>query len=903
MHKSAYLRALLTPASVAVVGASGRAGSMGRILFENVIGGGFAGPVYAVNPNHRRVLARRSCASISAIGKPVDLALIATPADAVPGILRDAARAGVKAAVIVSAAPPDAAEAKRWNASLATIAAKGGVRVLGPHSFGVMRTAIGLNAALGSTRAESGRLALIAQSGAVCAAMLDFAASVHIGFSTVAEVGGAIDLGFGELLDALVVDADTDGILLYAEDIGDARRFLSALRTAARTKPVVVLRAGRSMDLLPLDAPAPDAVFDAAMKRAGTVRAKTYTQLFAAARILAMHRASRGDRLAIVSNGSGPGTLAADSASDRGIALSTLAPATMKRLAEVLRPYAAVGNPVDVRGDAPPERIAAAVEATLDDPDVNAVVVLHVPQPITGATDAARAVAAVAAKATKPVLGAWLGAVDRREVAAALEAGGVANFYTPENAVEAFSFLAAYRRHQEWLLEVPASQPEPKAPDLVAIDHLRIDAGTARRTALTDMESQALLSAFGLPVAPSQTADTLTEATAAARRFGFPVTLRLAGDESSLQETSSEAAAIQVRDSRMLARAWAAMHDVERANGKRGVVIVAKERIVDAVAGVAIGVCTDAVFGRVITFGTERAGGGTDVAVLLPPLNLRLALDLLHGLPTYTSKRNAQTIAVAADALGQVLVQLSALVCAVPWVRTLVLHPVKIAAGAVEIARARCVIDPGFRPATRPYGHMAIHPYPVELVTDVALPDGTPLHVRPIRPEDAALERTFVASLSEETRYFRFFYQLNELSPAMLARFTQVDYDREMALVAIDETGSGRAIVGVARYTMEPGRESAEFAIVVADAWQKRGVGRVLMDRLVGCARARGLVTIAGSVLRSNRNMLRFTESLGFTAHDDPDDPELVDVVLDLSPTTEALRPQKKRSIGRPKLN
>jgi acetyltransferase len=198
---------------------------------------------------------------------------------------------------------------------------------------------------------------------------------------------------------------------------------------------------------------------------------------------------------------------------------------------------------------------------------------------------------------------------------------------------------------------------------------------------------------------------------------------------------------------------------------------------------------------------------------------------------------------------------------------------------------------------------MAIHPYPVELVTDVALPDGTPLHVRPIRPEDAALERTFVASLSEETRYFRFFYQLNELSPAMLARFTQVDYDREMALVAIDETGSGRAIVGVARYTMEPGRESAEFAIVVADAWQKRGVGRVLMDRLVGCARARGLVTIAGSVLRSNRNMLRFTESLGFTAHDDPDDPELVDVVLDLSPTTEALRPQKKRSIGRPKLN
>ena len=902
MHKSAYLRALLTPASVAVVGASGRAGSIGRILFENVLGGGFAGPVYAVNPNHRRVLTRRSYGSLSSLGNRVDLALIATPAAVVPAVLHDAARVGVKAAVIMSAPPPDAAQAKRWRASLETIASTRGVRLLGPSSFGVMRTAIGLNATLGSTRAESGRLALIAQSGAVCAAMLDFAASVHIGFSTVAEVGGAIDLGFGELLDALVVDSDTDGILLYAEAIGDARRFMSALRTAARSKPVVVLRAGRSMDLLPADAPAPDAVFDAAMKRAGTVRVKTYTQLFAAARILAMHRASRGDQLAIVSNGSGPGTLAADSAADRGIALATLAPATTKLLVEILRPSAAVGNPIDVRGDAPPERIAGAVEAALADPGVNAVVVLHVPQPITGATDAARAVAAVAARATKPVLGAWLGAVDRREVAAALEAGGVANFYTPENAVEAFSFLAAYRRHQEWLLEVPASQPEPRAPDLAAIEHLRIDAGTARRTALTDMETHALLSAFALPVPPSQTADTLTEATAAARRLGFPVMLRLASDPSPLAEPSSEAAPILVRDSRMLARAWAAVHGVGTANGKRGVVIVAKERILDAVAGVAIGVCTDAVFGRVITFGTECAGGGTDVAILLPPLNLRLAGDLLHGMPAHAAKRNAPAFAAAADALSQLLVQVSALACAVPWVRTLALHPVKVAAGTVEIARARCAIDPGFRPATRPYGHMAIHPYPVELVTDVTLRDGTKLQLRPIRPEDAALERTFVASLSEETRYFRFFYQLNELSPAMLARFTQVDYDREMALVAIDETASGRAIVGIARYTMDPGRESAEFAIVVADAWQKRGVGRALMDRLVACARARGLSTIAGSVLRSNRNMLHFTESFGFTAHDDPDDPEVVDVVLDLSHEREAGRARIKGRSGRPGL-
>jgi acetyltransferase len=883
MHKSTYLRALLAPTSVALVGASGRPGSMGRILFENLIGGGFAGPLYAVNPNHRRVLARRSYASVAAIKKPIDLALIATPSAAVPGVVEDAARAGAKAAVIMSVEPREDGEAKRWRAALERTASERGIRLLGPYSFGVMRTGIGLNATLGSTPAESGRLALIAQSGAVCAAMLDFAASVHIGFSTVVEVGGAIDLGFGELLDALVVDPDTDGILLYAEAIGDARRFLSALRAAARTKPVVVLRAGRSMDPLPVDAPTPDAVFDAAMNRAGSVRVKTYAQLFAAARILAMHRMSRGDRLAIVSNGSGPGTLAADSAADRGIALSALSAATTKRLADVLPPNAGFRNPIDVRGDAPPERIAAAVEATLADPNADAVLVLHVPQPITGATDAARAVAVAAARATKPVLGAWLGAVDRREVTAALEAGGVANFYTPENAVEAFSFLAAYRRHQEWLLEVPASQPEPQAPHLDAIEHLRIDARTARRSVLTEMETHTLVSAFGLPVPATESADTLAEATAAGRRLGFPVTLRLAVDDS-LPAPGSGVAAARVRDGRMLARAWAGLHEARADGIEREAVLVAREQVFDPVASVAIGVCTDAVFGPVITFGAECAGGGADVAVLLPPLNLRLARDFLRGLPKLTAFRSAAGFDEATDALAQVLVQVSALACAVPWVRTLALYPVKVGAGKVEIARARAAIDPSFDPGSRPYGHMAIHPYPVELVTDVTLRDGTRLHVRPIRPEDAALERAFVASLSDETRYFRFFYQLNELSPTMLARFTQVDYDREMALVAIDESEKDRAIVGVARYTMDPGRESAEFAIVVADAWQQRGVGRMLMDELVACSRARGLSRIQGSVLRSNRNMLRFTESLGFAAHDDPEDPELIDVVLELIP-------------------
>ena len=882
MLQSDYLRALLMPASVVLVGASGKPGSIGRIVLENLLGGGFHGTLYVVNPAHRRVLGRRSYGSLAAIGKPVELALIAAPFAAVPDILADGARTGVKAAVVLSAPPANPDEARRWQAEVMSIAAAGGIRILGPHSFGVIRTDSGLNATLGTAVARAGKLALIAQSGAVCAAMLDFAASAGIGFSSVVALGGAIDVGFGELLDGLLADAQTEGILVYAETVGDARRFLSALRAAARTKPVVVLKAGRSMERGTADAPSPDAVFDAAMKRAGTVRVRTYAQLFAAARVLAMNRISRGDRLAIVTNGHGPGTLAADSAADRGIMLAELSPATESALAKVLPPNIACRNPVNVRGDATPARLAAAVDAVLSDAQVDAVLVLHVPRPVTGVTDAARAVAAVARRASKPVLSAWLGAIDGREATDALEAGGIANFYTPENAVEAFSFLAAYRQHQQWLLEVPSPQPEPEPPNLRAVERIRIDAASTNRRELTEMETHTLLSAFGLPFAPAMSADTLAEALSAARRLGYPVTLR---SNATARASDSPARVMRerLRDGRMLTRAWAALLAGPANARRRAAVIVCKENAFDASRDVAIGVHTDAVFGPVITLGAGGpiAANGDDRNVLLPPLNLSLAQDLIRGTRVVAVSR-VGAVADATGLLPRILVQVSALVCALPWVRSLVLEPVRVGEDRVEIVAARVAIDPRSNPAVRNYSHMAIHPYPIEMVADVALRDGSRLHIRPIRPEDAELEQAFVSGLSEQTRYFRFFYQLNQLTPAMLARFTHVDYDREMALVAVDEAGGVRAIVGVARYIMSADRESAEFAVVVADSWQRRGVAGMLMAQLISCAKTRRLKRLEGAVLRSNHNMLKFTEALGFTTRDVPGDAEQVSVALEL---------------------
>ncbi|MEP7328311.1 MAG: GNAT family N-acetyltransferase [Betaproteobacteria bacterium] len=873
-----YLAPLLKPQSVALVGASDTIGSLGRTVYENILAGAFNGEVYAVNPNRRKVFGRRTYTTLGAIDAPVDLAVIAAPPAAVPGILDDP-KARIRAAVLMSFPDTDNPSVGRtWRREVLAVAKRRGIRLVGPGAFGVVRTDIGLNATFCAPTALSGRLALVSQSGAVCTAMLDFATQMQIGFSTVISLGGGIDVGFGELLDALVLDPGTDGILLYVEAVGAARPFLSALRAAARIKPVVVLKGGVASSAADIQrgghAPtiAHDIVFDAALKRAGTVRVHNYTQLFAAARILAMGRIPAGDRLAIVANGRGPGMLAADGAAAAGVTLARFSQPTVDALSALLPPEIERINPVDVRGDAPPSRLAAAVAATLADPGVDAVLVLHVPRPIIGALESARAVAGVARGSAKPVLAAWLGALNRQGVHEALEAGGIANFFTPENAVNAFAFLAAYKRHQEWLLEVPASTQGPAAPDLVAAERLRERAANARWRLLPAAETKQLLHVFGIEMRPFVVVETLAEARAAARELHYPLTLRLEG-------ASVATASHSIANSRALARAWGEwLPQVMKTPppGWEGGVILKRTSLAGTIGAFAITMATDPVFGPVIAVGSSALALPAQCAshVMLAPLNPRLAGDLLA----------AAGITAPRDELIHLLVRVSAIACALPWVRQLTLDPVVPAPDGLEIVSVQVVVDPRqtFAPG---YRHMAIHPYPGELESQIELPDGTHLMMRPVRPEDADLERRFVASLSEQTRFFRFFYRLHELSPAMLVRFTQVDYDRELALLALvaDRTApQGESVVGIARYIQKADLESAEFAIVVADAWHRRGVAGRLMRALIACATRKGLHRLVGTVLRANQNMLRFTAGLGFTVSDDPDDPDQVVVELAL---------------------
>ena len=863
-----YLRPLLAPKSVALVGASAKPGSLGRIVYENLLAGGFQGDLFAVNPNHATILDRPAFASLTALGRPVDLAVICAPPDAVPAIL-DEMRERARGAVILSGAPTaKPADFHRWRREIAARAGASRVRIIGPASFGVIRTSLGLNASYSAVAAVPGRLSLISQSGAVCGALLDFARTAGMGFASVVALGGTADVDFGEVLEFALADPETDGIVLYIETLRDARSFLSALRAAARTKPVIVLKAGRHpAGIDPRDVGA-DRVFEAALKRAGTVRVHTYAQLFASARILASGRIPRRNRLAIVTNGRGPGLLAVDRAAETGVVLADFSAATRDALLALLPPEADPGNPVDVRGEATPSRFGAAVHAVLADPGVDAVLALHVPVPAAPPVATAEAVAAAARTADKPVLAAWLGVIDQPEARVALDAGGIANFFTPEIAIDAFASVAAYRRNQEWLLEVPPPLPALSAPDLAAAERLRAQASAADRSRLTDTESGALLAAFGIPAAPVCAASTVAAARAFARGVGYPVVLEGDGRGAALRPG--------LRDGRMLERAWAdlvADKSVRPGSGRRGFIV--RKQLEFALAREArIVVRTDPLFGPVIAYGATSALA-SELALMLPPLNRRLAIDLIAGAHVAGASPEVQPLVA-------LLLELSALLCALPWVVEMELDPVVVSPVAAVVARANIGVDPSRVRLADGYRHMAIHPYPVELETSVRLPSGAVLKLRPIRPEDADLERAFVASMSEQSRYRRFMQHLPALTPQMLARFTQVDYDRELALIALDGAAPAEAIVAVARYVANPDRESAEFAIAVADAWHGRGLGRAMMRALIACAKRRGFRRLLGIVLASNEPMLALSRQLGFVAQRDRDDPDQIIVTLEL---------------------
>lgn len=881
----AGLHALSTafePSSIAVIGASDAPGSVGRMILRNLIDGGYRGTLYAVNPKYEQIQDLPCHRSVEDIGRPVDLAIIATPARMLHSVVAQCGRSGVRNAVIISAT------GQALERRIIETARETRLRLLGPGSLGIARPGSGLNAALTRIAVKPGEIALVSQSGAMCSVVLDWALTNDVGFSSVISLGGTVDIDFGETLEYLTHDPHTRYILLCVAHVRNARHFMSALRSAARVKPIILLKSGRhgraEGSAATAQAELADVVFDAAMLRAGVVRVQNIDQLFFATKALSSGFRPREDSLAIVSNGSGPADLAADRAKDLGTTLVSLGSPTIATLERLGGRERRSHNPLDLGGDASPQLYRDAILALAEDAAVTNLLVILSPHALVDAVEVAQEIIDLAANTRLKLCCCWMGGGQVADARALLEQAGIPVFSSPEAAIELFHNISRFHHSQIMLLQTASGSSATawrrSGGARVLVETLL----NQRRHTLSAMESKALLRSFGVPITHTTVARDATEALFVAEQVGFPVAMKVdATDVTSKAESGGVRLNLNTTES-----VWSAYHDIVDAVRLRH-----PEASINGVSiepylyrprarELSVQVHRDPTFGPVISLGAQDSSAPRTFA--LPPLNAVLARDLIDSaLPSEARGPRSQPGTLNRSALEQVLVSVSDLVCELPWVRELEIGPLLVDADGAIAADARVFIDHGLPAGSDHYAHMAIHPYPLHLIQDWKIGDGHAVRTRPVRPEDAHLLLGFFESLSPEARFMRFMEELDELSPALIARFTQIDYDREMALISttIAEDGTEQ-MIGSARYARAGDGESVEFALAVSDAWQRFGLGRRLMGALIEAARGTGSRAIVGDVLGKNAKMLRLMQSLGFTVQPHPEDSALRRVVKPL---------------------
>jgi acetyltransferase len=869
------LEFLLAPRSVAVIGGSDRPGSVGATVMHNLLTGGFAGPVWPVNPNHVQVAGRPSYADVRKLPQVPDLAVICTPPRVVPGLIAELGALGTRAALVLTAGL-DAHKDRRGRTlkqQMLEAARPHLLRVLGPNSVGLMVPRIGLNASFAHTAAAAGPLAFVSQSGALVTAVLDWANSRAIGFSHFVSMGDRADVDFGDLLDYLGSDPGTRAILLYIESIKTPRKFLSAARAAARNKPVIVVKSGRAPEGARAAAShtgalaGADDVFDAAIRRAGMLRVENLLDLFVAVETLARAPRVSGDRLLIVTNGGGAGVMAADAAALGGVPLAELGAATLAKLDALLPPNWSHGNPVDIIGDAPVARYVDTLKVLGDCEEADALLFIHAPTAIVDADTIAAACVPVIQAARRPVLSCWLGVAAVEDAWRRFTQAGIASYHTPEEAVRAFVHTVTYRRNQEQLMEAPPSQDGDTPPDRDTARAVIRTALAAGREELSEPESKRLLAAYGIPVVRTAMVSTVDAAIGAAAEIGYPVVVKIVSPQISHKSDVGGVALdldsadeVRAAATAMLRRARK-LHPAVEVDGFSVQSMVRRPHAQELIAGVA----TDAQFGPVILFG--HGGVAVEVigdrAVALPPLNEPLARALVER------TRVARLLAgyrdrPAADlrALYGVLVALSQIVIDLPEVAELDINPLLADDGGVLALDARVRIARS--EARRGEARLAIRPYPRELEETHSWQDRE-LLLRPIRPDDEARHLAFLQGLDPEDIRMRIFSIRREIARSELARLTQIDYEREMAFIALVTRPDGEAeTIGAVRALTDPDNAHAEFGIIVRSDLKGRGLGRLLMDKMIRYCRERGTGELVGDVLRENTGMLKLIRSLGF---------------------------------------
>jgi acetyltransferase len=891
------LDAIMRPQNVAVIGATERQGSVGRTILWNLISSPFGGAVFPVTPTRNSVLGIHAYPTITDVPEKVDLAVIVTPAKTVPGIIQECVDVGISGAIIISAGfketGPEGAELERQILEIA----RGKMRIIGPNCLGVMMPRYGLNATFAKGMGRPGNVAFISQSGAICTAVLDKSFEENVGFSAFISIGSMLDVGWGDLIYYLGDDPHTNSIVIYMESIGDARAFMSAAREVALTKPIIIIKAGRTEAAAAAAAShtgsltGSDDVLVAAFRRVGVLRVDQISDIFDMSEVLAKQPRARGPRLTIVTNAGGPGVLATDALITGGGQLAELSGDTMEKLNSILPSAWSRNNPIDILGDADPDRYAQALEIAAQDPNNDGLLVILTPQDMTDPTQTAEALRKYAKIENKPVLASWMGGAEVAAGERILNRANIPTFEYPDTAVRMFNYLWRYNYNLRALYETPRLPQDSygETPNRALVRQIIDRARSEGRTILTEAESKQVIAAYNIPTTPIEVAETPDEAVAAAEKIGYPVVLKI-HSRTITHKTDVGGVLLNIQDADGVRRGFETIREnvSTKASAEHFHGVSIQPMVKFEGYEIIVGSSIDSQFGPVILFGQ----GGTlvevnkDKALGLPPLTTTLARRMMEQTKIYEALHGIRGRA-AIDLIGleKIMVRFSQIVVEQPWIKEMDLNPMLASPERLLALDARVVLhEPDTDEADLPL--LAIRPYPTAYEREWMSIGGERVMIRPIRPEDEPLMVKFHETLSERTVYMRYFSAMKlgaRTTHDRLSRLSFIDYDREIALVAttIPNDGSAPLVLGIGRLTKAHGRPEAEFGLVISDQFQRQGLGTELLKELVEIGRKENLQRITGFVLPDNSGMLRITEELGFK-HQFMQDDNVMKVVREL---------------------
>ena len=869
------LQEIFNPSSIAVVGASNDKEKVGYGVFRNLLES--KKKVYPVNIKHKTILGRKSYGSVLDVPGDVDLVVIATPASSVLGVVRDCCKKKVKCVVIMSSGFKEAGKkGERLSNDILKLVRKHGVRVMGPNCMGFVNPHSGLNVSFANNKLKKGNIAFISQSGALGSSALDWALSHDLGFSFFASLGSMIDISFNDLIDYLGSDTETESIVIYMESLSDARKFMSAARAFSKNKPLIVLKAGRSVEGAKAakshtgSLAGNDSVFDAAFIRAGIVRVNETDDLFDCAKVLSKQEKPKGNSLAIVTNAGGPGVLSTDVLIERGGKIAGLSRKSLEELDRVLPKNWSHGNPVDILGDANDEDYRKAIEICLKDDNVDGILVLLTPQTMTDSVKIAKAIVAI--EHEKPILVSFMGGPNVEEGKRILEAGNIPTFPYPERAVKAFIYLHDYSKNIKALYQIPSSVPHAFEPDNTKARAIIEKAARKKRYTLDDVDSKKILASYDIPVSSQEIAKSPKDAVRFSEKIGYPVAMKIASPDI-LHKTELNAVKLDIWNKEDAEKAYIEiLKNVRKREPKAKINGVIVEKMSSRKYELLIGCKKDAIFGPVIVFGMGGVAVNVfkDIKIGLPPLNMDLAESLIDETKISKLLRGYRNMpGVDIDFLKFVLYKFSYLIMNFPEILEIDINPFSIDERGGIALDAKIVLDEKYinrkNKSNEPYSHLVIRPYPKEYVTELKVDKIGKVVLRPIRPEDEEVEKEMIEKFSEQTQRFRFFRHVKEVSHDMLVQYTHNDYDREIGLAAEIVEDGKKKFAGVVRLISDPYEDSAEFAIVLADPWQGFGLGNKMMDYMLELAKRRNVKKVYGYFLEDNFVMKEMFEKRGFS--------------------------------------